>query len=274
MRSFIFGLALAVAIVPWVQVQAADPDSSKKAEQIATILQQSGQLKDYRVGVKYEDGVASLMGSVTSPEQKQIAEQLARTCEGVSHVVSRLVVESATQQVSPKRDLNIQAASNPAEAVQQARQVQQLRRQPRQQPRQQPEGFAQRRTPRSNMPVPYARAGNPNQRPGVQPAAYNRQAQYFPGNGMGGGMGPAPMRPQGPVAAGQAVNYDNPQMPGYAWPSYAASPNYAAITYPKQYSASAWPYIGPFYPYPQVPLGWRKVALEWDDGWWNLDFSD
>ena len=25
------------------------------------------------------------------------------------------------------------------------------------------------------------------------------------------------------------------------------------------------PYIGPFYPYPQVPLGWRKVQLEWDD---------
>ena len=33
-------------------------------------------------------------------------------------------------------------------------------------------------------------------------------------------------------------------------------------------------YIGPFYPYPQVPLGWRKVTLEWDDGWWFLDFKD
>jgi hypothetical protein len=67
--------------------------------------------------------------------------------------------------------------------------------------------------------------------------------------------------------------YDNPQMPGYAWPSYAAYPNYAAVTYPHQYSATAWPYIGPFYPYPQVPLGWRKVMLEWDDGWWFLDFK-
>ena len=63
-------------------------------------------------------------------------------------------------------------------------------------------------------------------------------------------------------------------MPGYAWPSYAAYPNYAALTYPKQYSPTAWPYIGPFYPYPQVPLGWRKVTLEWDDGWWFLDFKD
>ena len=66
--------------------------------------------------------------------------------------------------------------------------------------------------------------------------------------------------------------YDNPQMPSYAWPSYAAYPNYAAVTYPHQYSPTAWPYIGPFYPYPQVPLGWRKVMLEWDDGWWYLDF--
>ena len=68
--------------------------------------------------------------------------------------------------------------------------------------------------------------------------------------------------------------YDQAALPGYAWPSYAAYPNYAALTYPKQYSPTAWPYIGPFYPYPQVPLGWRKVSLEWDDGWWFLDFND
>ena len=39
------------------------------------------------------------------------------------------------------------------------------------------------------------------------------------------------------------------------------------------YSPTAWPFIGPFYPYPQVPLAWRKVSLEWDDGWWFLDFN-
>jgi hypothetical protein len=68
--------------------------------------------------------------------------------------------------------------------------------------------------------------------------------------------------------------YDQPHLPNYAWPSYAPYPNYAALTYPKQYSPAAWPYIGPFYPYPQVPLGWRKVTLEWDDGWWFLNFAD
>jgi hypothetical protein len=75
-------------------------------------------------------------------------------------------------------------------------------------------------------------------------------------------------------AAGCPPAYDQPHLPNYAWPSYAASPNYAALTYPKQYSPTAFPFIGPFYPYPQVPLGWRKVALEWDDGWWFLDFYD
>jgi hypothetical protein len=86
---------------------------------------------------------------------------------------------------------------------------------------------------------------------------------------------PLPMYAPGTAAGGVApVRYDHPAMPGYAWPSYAAYPNYAAVTYPKQYSPTAWPYIGPFYPYPQVPLGWRKVSLEWDDGWWWLDFKD
>jgi BON domain len=88
--------------------------------------------------------------------------------------------------------------------------------------------------------------------------------------------GPRPMPAYVPTGPGAVAPYkfDHPQMPGYAWPSYAAYPNYAAVTYPKQYSPTAWPYIGPFYPYPQVPLGWRKVTLEWDDGWWFLDFKD
>ena len=70
------------------------------------------------------------------------------------------------------------------------------------------------------------------------------------------------------------ARYDQPALPAYAWPPYASHPNYAALTYPRQYSPTAWPFIGPFYPYPQVPLGWRKVTLEWHDGWWNLDFDD
>jgi hypothetical protein len=91
-----------------------------------------------------------------------------------------------------------------------------------------------------------------------------------PSAGPGGPMG-APIPATGPVPAGPV--YDNPNIPEYAWPTYAQYPNYAAVTYPSQYSASAWPYIGPFYPYPQVPLNWRKVSLEWSDGHWDLKFD-
>ncbi|MBD14810.1 MAG: hypothetical protein CMJ72_06525 [Planctomycetaceae bacterium] len=267
MRSLIYGLVLAMALVPIVQVRAAGPDSNPKAKQIADALKQSGKLEDYRVGVKYEDGVAWLIGSVTSPQQKQIAEQIVLNCEGVSNIVSKLAVEGVSSQAQPKQDLKIQTASNVAPVAKQARQLKQ---------RTQQTAPRARRAPSGNMPVPYARAGYPQGGPGIRPAGFNQHAQYSPKGGYmpGRNMGPAPMGAQRPAAVGQAVNYDNPQMPGYAWPSYAASPNYAALTYPKQYSASAWPYIGPFYPYPQVPLGWRKVTLEWDDGWWHLDFSD
>ena len=73
---------------------------------------------------------------------------------------------------------------------------------------------------------------------------------------------------------GRASNvvYNMPNMPNHAWPSYAAYPNYSQVAYPEQYSASAWPYIGPFYPYPQIPMGWRQAQLEWDDGHWSLNF--
>jgi len=94
------------------------------------------------------------------------------------------------------------------------------------------------------------------------------------GQGQGQRAGPQPSFAPGTGGGVAPVGYDQPQLPAYAWPSYAPYPNYAALTYPKQYSPTAWPYIGPFYPYPQVPLGWRKVTLEWDDGWWFLDFKD
>jgi osmotically-inducible protein OsmY len=88
----------------------------------------------------------------------------------------------------------------------------------------------------------------------------------------GGQVPVPPAYMHGGPGAQQAV-YNNANLPEYAWPTYASYPNSAQITYPKQYSASAWPYIGPFYPYPQVPMGWRKASLEWDDGYWALSFN-
>ena len=64
-----------------------------------------------------------------------------------------------------------------------------------------------------------------------------------------------------------------PGYPNYAWPSYAPYPNFSAVGYPTAYPWQAWPNIGPFYPYPEVPLDWRAVTLRWDDGIWWLDFK-
>jgi hypothetical protein len=112
------------------------------------------------------------------------------------------------------------------------------------------------------MPVGVAPSTSIPGRAGMaSPAAYQQGGGPIPAYvpGVGGGVAPA--------------KYDQPHLPRHAWPAYASYPNYGAVTYPKQYSPTAWPYIGPFYPYPQVPLGWRKVTLEWDDGWWMLDFK-
>jgi hypothetical protein len=97
------------------------------------------------------------------------------------------------------------------------------------------------------------------------------QETYADAGSAGAG---APLPINGSAMGAAPMAYDQPSMPGYSWPSYASYPNYAAVTYPKQYSPTAWPYIGPFYPYPQVPLGWRKVTMEWKDGWWWLDFHN
>jgi hypothetical protein len=248
MRKLFLGLAILSAMLGTALPTAfAATSNEQMAQQIASNLKESGRLKGYRVGVKYEDGVAWLSGTVTSPQQLKIAEQIARNSEGVDHVICKLEV------VAPEGE----NYGTPAAYQQQAKQT----RKPSVPNR---AGGAQ-----GNMPVPFAYTqGN------VQPAGYAQPAQYCPEGGYADGGG-APMgQSYAPGAGSGGVSYDNPQLPGYAWPSYAASPNYAALSYPQQYSASAWPYIGPFYPYPQVPLGWRKVTLEWDDGWWFLDFKD
>ncbi len=164
-----------------------------------------------------------------------------------------------------------------------------------------PQGRVNLASARGNMPLPSPRPSAGNAGYGVRQAnaqgVYNAGGMYPQGcapgamggggpmGGMGGpagamggaagGMGTGGAVPVSfvPHGSGRGPSYDNASMPGYAWPSYASYPNYAALTYPKQYSPTAWPYIGPFYPYPQVPLAWRKVSLEWDDGWWFLDFS-
>jgi hypothetical protein len=75
----------------------------------------------------------------------------------------------------------------------------------------------------------------------------------------------APPGMGGPGGAGMPP----PPMPPYAWPTYAPYNNYSRVAYPELYPHSAFPFIGPMYPFPKVPLGWRSIQLKWQDGhWW------
>jgi BON domain len=84
-----------------------------------------------------------------------------------------------------------------------------------------------------------------------------------------GHSGAIPSDPQSLVPpAYSTIDQGGPAMPPYAWPTYAPYPNLSRVAYPQAYPYNAFPYIGPYYPFPKVPLGWRSVTLEWEDGHW------
>lgn len=84
-------------------------------------------------------------------------------------------------------------------------------------------------------------------------------------SGAPGAIDPTPLN--GGFAGG--MNLNPPSMPPYAWPTYAPYNNYSRVAYPEEYPYASFPYIGPMYPFPKVPLGYRAVKLEWENGhWW------
>jgi hypothetical protein len=108
----------------------------------------------------------------------------------------------------------------------------------------------------------------PQQMPMQMPAQIQAQIPVRPGmpqTVFGEPQGAADMYGQ----MGAPNEMGTPPLPGYAWPTYAPYNNYSRVAYPEAYPACAWPFIGPFYPFPRVPPGWRSVKLEWQDGhWW------
>jgi hypothetical protein len=239
--------------------------NQETAEQIASNLRKSGQLTDYRIAVKFQDGTAWVQGRVRDQDQMNRALKLVFQTPGVTRVVNDLAVGNdqtaeAPQSAQKASGTNKPNGPNPLRGANN-KTAQALS-----------SSFTTSPAQRVAMmqPVPPA----PGKQP-APPAPVAATPEIAPPGAMPAGNGaPLPMYSAGAGGAPAPVRYDQPQLPNYAWPSYAAYPNYAALTYPKQYSPTAWPYIGPFYPYPQVPLGWRKVTLEWSDGWWQLDFKD
>jgi hypothetical protein len=260
MRRMVLGCAAAVlaAVVPAVTLAG----NQEVAERIAQKLRGSGQMSDYKIGVKYQDGTAWLRGRGSSEEQMNAALRLTFEIASVDRVVNEMTVhETAAPQgaggAETQADANpLREAGGPSGTDASVRTVS----------NEEPQELA----PQISSP----RQAKPLARQARAPARVAMTQSNVRGPAA---MGAAPLPVHnGAAAPGNAARacYDQPSMPNYAWPSYAAYPNYAAVTYPKQYSPTAWPYIGPFYPYPQVPLGWRKVTLEWDSGWWYLDFKD
>jgi BON domain len=88
-----------------------------------------------------------------------------------------------------------------------------------------------------------------------------------PPGALPGGPGSEPV-PVFQAPAPSPYDLNPPRMPPYAWPTYAPYNNYSRVAYPLDYPYNAFPFIGPNYPFPKVPLGWRSVKLEFDDGYW------
>jgi hypothetical protein len=302
MRRYVFRLTfLALAALGTSVVLGNDQQIAKTIVEKLSAEKKSGNLKGFNIELNVEEGTVWLSGRVSSEEQRTTALEIARRVQGVKQVVNDLSVEASPvkhainrfesppmQPVAHEIGTGVSSAPEPAQlqavplpaspqAVPQDAAQQQQYAQLQQQYAQLQQQFAQQQYAQqqyAQQQVPYVYSRSNNQVPLASAPARTIAYNNGPG-GLGGPVEGAPMplmSPGGSVGMAPA-RYDHPNMPGYAWPSYASHPNYAAVTYPKQYSPTAWPYIGPFYPYPQVPLGWRRVCLEWDDGWWFLDFN-
>jgi hypothetical protein len=238
---------------PAGQVSPAAASAQKKssanqqlAEQVAKSLRKA-KLNQYEIDIDVRSGVVTLLGKIGKPEQKSAAEKAVSSVPGVTRVINRLEVAGAYQKGAVQQAVANMPRSPVGSQSQYIRQM-------------------------SNRPAyggiePGPIGGQPMPSPEPARVAYAGAAPAQ--------LAPVPQPAPGgayPVSMGGHAVYNQPNLPETAWPTYAQHPNYAAVTYPSQYSASAWPYIGPFYPYPQVPLGWRKASLEWDDGYWNLNF--
>jgi hypothetical protein len=274
MRRFLTGFVVAAvtAVVPVLALA----DNQEVAKQIARNLDNSGQMSGYKIGVKYREGTVWLRGQVASQEQMKAALALVFQTPGVGRVVNELSINEPVASPSTPSRSQLAAQSNADGAPTNDNP---LRRQNASMADRVPNSFAMsaaapvsaiepQETPQpidAQRAVPMSRAARGTVYMAMQPDARGPAAP----NGA-----PMPMYTAAARSGVAPARYDQPCLPNYAWPSYAAYPNYANVTYPKQYSPTAWPYIGPFYPYPQVPLGWRKVTLEWDSGWWFLDFKD
>jgi hypothetical protein len=203
------------------------------ADSVASALRASRNLSGSRIEIEAQNGLVVLSGTLAHPALKAEALARAQRVAGVQGVIDRLQV--------PDRKV-LRAQYQPRVAMGHLHG--------------QPGGTVSDGSYAGDGGMPGAPAGG-----------------YGNGPAAGGFVNDGSPLPEGPAAGAGGSAMAHPGYPNYAWPSYAPYPNFSAVGYPTVYPWQAWPNIGPFYPYPEVPLDWRAVTLRWDDGIWWLDFK-
>jgi hypothetical protein len=192
-------------------------ENQKLADNIASHLRSSGQLRHYRVEVAVRNGDVELTGAVADGPQRDEVLRLVQGVPGVVRVIDHMSM--------PGGNITRVQAVPP-------------------------------------VPAPPPPPGQKNVLPAPLPGAAG-PAVPAPANGAPGE--PVPLF-RTPMPGYHDLN--PPAMPPYSWPTYAPYNNYSRVAYPLAYPYNSWPFIGPVYPFPKIPLGWRAVKLEWDDGYW------
>jgi hypothetical protein len=225
---------------------SASPNQ-RVADAIADKLNHSPMLNHFRVTVTFQNGEADLAGTVLTQTQRAEALNLARSVAGVQRVRDRLQVAWASEVLPvqgpvPPLPLQFQPPGDKDKI-----------------PKTIMDGDKEKDKgkdkDKEKQPIPQF---PPLPIPGVGPGGVPP--------GPGGMLEPMPIQgtPPGFPSASQP-----PPMPPYAWPTYAPYNNFARVAYPNLYPYESFPFIGPLYPFPQIPLGWRSVSLTWEDGhWW------
>lgn len=227
-------LGLLAVTAPAAMGQASINPNQQVADSVAGSLRGSKALAATRIEIEAQGGLVTLSGVAASPEVKGEAIERARRVSGVTGVVDNITV--GDQSVRPAQYVPQQVAMGG-----------------------------------HGGGGHFGHGGVVGGGPigGGAPIGLN-DGQVVSGPPAGYDGGPLPEGPAGGAGGGAGASMNQPN---YAWPSYAPPGNFSAVGYPTAYPWQAFPNIGPFYPYPEVPLDWRAVTLRWDDGIWWLDFK-
>jgi len=203
--------------------------SQQIADGVAQTLQNNPRLRYWRVQVEVSEGVAHLSGVVANPSQHDEVVRTVQAAPGVVSVVDRIRVMGNVVPVQGTL-------------------------------------FAQGPDLKKVPLLEGLPGGTGNEPPLKEPTGGPVVPPPIGVAPFGGIQEPTPIF-QAPAGIPNPA-LQPPPMPPYAWPAYAPYNNYSRVAYPTNYPYEQWPFIGPMYPYPKIPLGWRAVTLRWQDGYW------